>query len=61
MKTGFNLYARIEELGYKEISSRKSNDTIQEFIEIFELELLKNRKDGLKVCSLLAFLIYFVI
>ncbi|MBX4268453.1 DUF429 domain-containing protein [Clostridium estertheticum] len=58
IKTGFNLYTRIEELGYIEISDRKYNNTIQGFIEVFPhacftvlLEYIPSPKDtdkGLK-------------
>ena len=35
MKTGFNLYTKLEELGYKEIIINKYNHDIQGFIEVF--------------------------
>jgi len=34
MKTGFNLYTKLEELGYKEIIINKYNNDIQGFIEV---------------------------
>ena len=37
MKTGFNLYAKLEELGHKEIIINKYNHDILGFIEVFLL------------------------
>jgi predicted nuclease with RNAse H fold len=35
MSTGFNLYAELEQLGYKELSSNKPNNEMLGFIEVF--------------------------
>jgi predicted nuclease with RNAse H fold len=58
MKTGFNLYAKLEELGYKEISINRYKENIHGFIEVFPhacftvlLDYIPSKKDtaeGLK-------------
>lgn len=35
MNTGFNLYAKLDELGHKELGINKCNGKIQGFIEVF--------------------------
>lgn len=58
MNTGFNLYSKLENLGYMEISINKYNDNIKGFIEVFPhacftvlLDYIPSKKDteaGLK-------------
>jgi hypothetical protein len=58
MNTGFNLYAKLEKLGYKEISSNEYKENIHGFIEVFPhacftvlLDYIPSKKDtaeGLK-------------